>query len=112
MIWTHIRSGCSTSDTKTKLQHQMAALSGLSFYVDEMKKTCPESMPLRSGSRVRRVTHNSNNIQLDEVKFNNNNNNNTAQRTQIGNTHGNICRAHHVRWKNHAGTLHKTGQRL
>jgi hypothetical protein len=38
MIWTQIRSGGSTSDTKTKLQHQMAALSGLSFYVDEMKK--------------------------------------------------------------------------
>ena len=62
MIWTHIRSGRSTSETFP----QMAALSGLSFYVDEMKIKCPESMPPRSGSRVGRVTHNSNDIHLDE----------------------------------------------
>jgi len=76
-------------------------------------------MPLRSGLRGRRVTHNSNNIFLEEIEINNSNNknnkdnsNSTAPRTSVENTHGNISQAQHIRWKNHARTLHNIAQRL
>ena len=66
VIWPQVRSGGSTSDGKPELRQQITYLGAASFYVDGLEK-CLESIPRRIGLRAQWLTHNNNNILLEEI---------------------------------------------
>jgi hypothetical protein len=70
MIWTDVRSGCCKSDEKPKLQQQKKSTQRVDVLRRQNERKCPESIPFRSGFRAQCLTHNNNNILLEEIEVN------------------------------------------